>query len=124
MTCECCDYQEVNIGYYQCVNDDCDPVGAVVIDVFDYGEIVFPEGMSFDQRAKMLPPPRAGYVMFADSAPDTNVPHLLAQEFHRRRSVSQQWARLMLFGTLSQTMERIHNEKYFHSPRRVWYSVL
>lgn len=79
MTCECCDYEEVNVGWYQCVNDDCDPVGAVLVDVFDYGEIVLPANMPFSQRAKMLPPPRVDYVMFADSAPDINVPHLLAQ---------------------------------------------
>ena len=75
MTCECCDYDEVNFGSYKCA--ECGNI--VHVDISTYGEIVFPEGMPFSQRAKMLPPPRVDYVMFADSAPDINVPHLLAQ---------------------------------------------
>jgi hypothetical protein len=65
-------WQEVCFGSFknletgEIVNIECSSYGSI-----DFGDV------PFEVLANKVPAPKKGFVMFADSAPDINVPHLL-----------------------------------------------
>lgn len=66
---------EICVGLYQ--NDETGK--QVEIEIMDYGQANFGENL-WSVR-KNVPAPAKGFEMFADSAPDTNVPHLLDEGY-------------------------------------------
>lgn len=78
------DWDEIRIGIYE----NYDTKERVEVEVINYGEIDFRRHGNTRKAMCMslttlwavrdkVPTPREGFVMFADSAPDINVPHLL-----------------------------------------------
>ena len=69
------EWHEIRVGLYENLEDGSE----VVIEQVDYGVVNFGENL-WNVRDK-VPPPAKGFEMFADSAPDINVAHLLDQGY-------------------------------------------
>jgi hypothetical protein len=68
------DWGEIRIGIYE----NYDTKERVEVEVIDYGQMDFrQDGNTLWAVRDKVPAPKKGFVMFADSATDHNVPHLL-----------------------------------------------